>query len=483
MFEPNLKSLKTHVVPDWYHDAKFGIFIHWSLSSVPAYAPCESGHIWKLLDHGGWPNLFKNTPYAEWYLNSLRIEGSPVYQYHMQKYGKDVSYDDFKKEFNASIKEWNPNSWTELFKKIGAKYVVLVTKHHDGFTLFQSKYPNPNKKDYCASRDVVKELTDSVRNQGMKMGFYYSGTLDWSFNPEPIKDFPSNVINGPDTVEYAEYAENHFRELIDTYKPSILWNDIGYPPRGKLNELIAHYYNQVEDGLVNDRWSIMNDTIRKAMKSKMIVAIAQFAAKIAIKMGATGVPAKIQYDYTTPEYATFKKIKKKKWECVRGIGLSFGYNQMETDKHYASIKELVHMLIDIVSKNGNFLLNVGPMKNGTIPQPQLERVLGIGKWLDTNGDAIFGTRPWIRPKGTTADGIPIRYTKKANTLYTILLDIPKSNEITIKNVNLPNISNIQLLGADQNLEYKKVGKHLSITIPNNFTLSEDLIALSFKIIL
>lgn len=484
MFEPTLSSLKKHKIPDWYHDVKFGIFIHWSLSSVPAYAPCEAGHIWSLLDHGGWQNLFKNTPYAEWYLNSLKIEGSPVQQYHFKKYGKDYRYDNFKEEFNESIKKWDPPTWAELFKNIHAKYVVLVTKHHDGFTLFQSKYPNPNKKDFCASRDIVKELTDNIRKQGLKMGLYYSGALDWSFNPEPIKDFASNVLNGPDTQEYADYVENHFRELIDTYKPSILWNDIGYPPKGKLNELIAYYYNTVEDGLVNDRWAMLGVSIRKAMKSKIIVKIAQTAAKIAIKMGAVGVPAKIQYDYSTPEYATFKKIRKKKWECVRGIGLSFGYNQMETEKHYASVQELIYMLIDIVSKNGNFLLNVGPMKDGTIPAPQLERLLGIGKWLDKNGDAIFETRPWIKPESTTNKGIPVRFTQKKNTIYAILLGIPKEKQIVIQKMKMSKqktIQNVELLGFSKLLNFLLKGNNLIIDLPENIKIPDDSYAIAIKI--
>jgi len=121
---------------------------------------------------------FKNNPYAEWYLNSLRISGSPTQEFHKKEYGENFSYDNFKSIFNKELERWNPQEWAELFKNAGAKYVVLVTKHHDGFLLWPSKYPNPIKKNYLASRNIVNELTNSVKNEGLKMGFYYSTSFD-----------------------------------------------------------------------------------------------------------------------------------------------------------------------------------------------------------------------------------------------------------------------------------------------------------------
>jgi len=206
-YSADKKSIRKHDLPDWFNNAKFGIFIHWGLYSIPAFASKE-------LSFGEAPKVgeeyyFKNNPYAEWYLNTLRISGSPTQEYHYEHYGKDFSYDDFVPIFNEELEKWNPQEWADLFEKAMAKYVVLVTKHHDGFLLWPSKYTNPNKNNYVASRNIVSELTNSIKGRGMKMGFYYSTSYDWSFNPEPIKDRLSDMINGITTPEYTEYVKNH----------------------------------------------------------------------------------------------------------------------------------------------------------------------------------------------------------------------------------------------------------------------------------
>ncbi len=251
-FEPTKTSLRKHKVPDWFLNAKFGIFIHWGLYSVPAFAV-------KKLSFAESQNIeeayyFKNNPYAEWYLNTLRISGSPTQEFHHKEYGEDFSYEDFMPLFNKKLEKWNPQEWAKLFKNSGAKYVVLVTKHHDGFLLWPSKHPNPARETYVVSRNIVSELTNSVKNEGMKMGFYYSSSFDWSFNLEPISDRTSDMTNGITTPEYTEYVKNHWYELINDYEPSILWSDIGSPPLLDLFELFAYYYNRFPDGVINDRW-------------------------------------------------------------------------------------------------------------------------------------------------------------------------------------------------------------------------------------
>jgi len=151
IYTPDKNSVSQHEVPDWYHDAKLGIFIHWGLYSIPAFAVTSRDFVEssKQEDH------YANNPYAEWYLNALRIPESPTQKFHLENYGKDFSYDDFIPIFNKEIKKWKPDEMAELFKMAGAKYVVLVTKHHDGFLLWPSKIPNPNKETYHASRDIV----------------------------------------------------------------------------------------------------------------------------------------------------------------------------------------------------------------------------------------------------------------------------------------------------------------------------------------
>ena len=447
-YKPNKESVSKHEVPEWFHDVKLGIFIHWGLYSVPAYAPVGLHYPDDIRKHGI-EEYLKRNPYAEWYLNTLRIPGSPTQNYHQKTYGKDFSYDDFVPMFNEAIKKWNPEQWADLFKKAGAKYVILVTKHHDGFILWPTKYPNPKKGNYGAERDIVGELTKAVKERDMIMGFYYSGGLDWSINLNPIKDghtFVTNVVIEP---EYIKYANNHWYELIDKYKPLILWNDIAYPPNTNINEIFAYFYNKFPEGVINDRW-------RQPQK------------------GGTD----FHYDYKTPEYRTFKKAKKQKWELTRGIGSSFSYNQLEKEEEYLKPDELIRLFIDVVSKNGNLLLNVGPMADGTIMEIQKKCLLELGKWLEVNGEAIYGTRPWEYPEGKTIDNIEIRYTQKKDALYVFLLEKPKEDRITIQSLGIEKNSEIQLLGQERGLNWKQEGENLTISIPENII---DSPAYAFKI--
>ena len=445
------ESISKHEVPKWYDDAKLGIFIHWGLYSVPAFAVTGKDLVESMKK--GLDVHFKNNPYAEWYLNTLRIPNSPTQKYHYETYGEDFSYDDFVPLFNEAIKEWNPEEFVEFFKKIGAKYVVLTTKYCDGFLLWPSHRSNPNKKSYIASRDIVGELTEAVKKIGLKMGFYYSTAWDWSFNLNPIKDaasFLENYINPP---KYTEYVNTHIYELIDRYEPSILWADMGYPPGTDVLEIFAYFYNKIPDGVVNDRW-------------KQILPDGKKFTKLA------------HCDFITPEYTVFTKTKKKKWEVCRGIGNSFGYNKFESEEDYITSEELILMLIDIVSKNGNLLLNIGPMANGKIPEIQKKVLLDLGKWLDINGEAIFGSRPWEHAEGMTIEGTAVRYTHKNDTLFVILMGKPQTNTITIENLNLEEISRVNILGKKENLSWKKEKDNLIINLPNNI---EDTPAISFKI--
>ncbi len=402
MFEANWDSIRAHQVPNWFHDAKLGIFVHWGLYSVPAWAT-PVGEL-GLIDLAKW---FKNNPYSEWHLNSLRIDGSPTQEHHRNTYGADFEYMDFVPQFNQAVEQWNPSAMASLFAEAGARYVVLTSKHHDGFTLWPSDIENPNLPPgrRSSSRDIVGELTAAVKAARMRMGFYYSGGLDWSFNPEPVDDVDDvddvlgTIIH---TQEFADYADAHWRELVRRYDPTILWNDIGYPEQADLARIVADFYNTHPDGLINNRFEI----------------------------GKEGAPPR-HHDFTTPEYARMDEITDYKWETCRGLGYSFGFNRVETDEHTIGEAELIHLLADIASKNGNLLLNVGPMADGTIPEIQAGRLRALGAWLGKNGEAIFGTRPWERATGETADGIPVRFTSKDSAIYAILLGQPKSNEVTL----------------------------------------------------
>jgi alpha-L-fucosidase len=432
-YEPNWESIQRHTAPQWYNDAKFGIFVHWGLYSVPAWATA-SGELHKV----DWDVWFKHNAYAEWYLNTLRIDGSPTQEHHYKTYGKDFSYLDFIPKFNEEVQKWDPNAMAGLFEEVGAQYVVLTSKHHDGFTLWPSAVPNPHRApdQQHASRDIVGELTEAVRARNMRMGLYYSGGLDWSFNQTPIvnRDQVSSTVLHAN--EYAKYADAHWRELIDRYQPAILWNDIAYPMQGDIEHILADYYNRFPEGVINNRFGTrLPDSPRR------------------------------HWDFTTPEYQRMEKITEQKWETCRGLGYSFGYNQVEGPEQTISAHDLIHLLVDIVSKNGNLLLNVGPMADGTIPEIQAERLRALGQWLETNGEAIYGTRPWERSDGKTAAGVDVRFTLKGETLYAILLAKPAGQEVTLESVPAPQGATVTLLGHDGPLKHRAEGGNLTVTLP------------------
>lgn len=424
-FAATEQSLARHVAPEWFHDAKLGIFIHWGLYSVPAYAPREARTF------GSEPTRMSHNPYAEWYHNTLLLKGSPTEQFHKNAYGANFNYYDFANTFKAASKDWSPDDWAILFSRIGARYVVLTTKHHDGFTLWPSALVNPNLPSGNArsDRDLVGELTTAVRAHGMKMGYYYSSLLDWSWKPGPIGDPRRADDTREQSPQYVAYADAQWRELIARYKPDILWSDIGYPASGSALQIAADYYNAFPQGVINNRFG----------------------------------PFKIG-DFTTPEYKTLDHISEQPWETCRGLGKSFGLNRIEGPEETITPGDLVHLLVDIVSKNGNLLLDVGPEPDGTIPAIQTERLNQLGGWLQQNGEAIFGTRPWTRFDGKTSDGGDVRFTARGKTLYAVLLAKPAGRSATL--INVPGYRKATLLGGGD-LAITPSGNDLTIALPSS----------------
>ncbi len=434
-FTPDWDSLKKHTVPNWYQNAKLGIFIHWGLYSVPAWAP-PSGELGKV----DWNKWFYDNAYAEWYLNTLRLKGSPTYQHHIATYGKDFDYYQFAKTFNEQTQKWQPDTWATLFRNTGARYAVLTTKHHDGFRLWPSEVVNPhaNGRTLSAQRDLVGDLTTAMRGAGLKMGLYYSGGLDWTFTSEPIATRQDVRGRIPQTTEYAQYADAHWRELIRRYQPAVLWNDIGYPKQGQLPSIFADYYNGVPGGVINNRFSV------------------DFA------------------DFTTPEYAKYDRITEKKWESCRGLGFSFGYNQVEGPDQVIAPDKLVALLVDIVSKNGNLLLNIGPKPDGSISDIQMNRLQELGKWLQANGEGIFDTRPWARATAATTEGSDVRFTRKDDAVYVFYLKRPAGNELIVPAVYAKEGSQISVLGSQARTSYQQQGTDLKVKVegevPANYAM-------------
>jgi alpha-L-fucosidase len=370
---------------------------------------------------------------VEWYQNSLAIEGSPVQRHHQATYG-ELPYDAFVEEFLAGIRGWDPDAWADLFAAAGAQYVVLVTKHHDGVMLWPSAHPNPFKKGWQSERDVVGELAAAVRARGMRFGTYYSGGLDWTFGGLPMRDLAGMIAAIPQTEEYLSYANAHWHELIERYEPCVMWNDIGYPAAADLPALFEHYFERVPDGVVNNRFDFIQQT-----------------------------SGTIHTDFITPEYSTEGDPRGRKWESTRGLGSSFGYNREESTDSYLAVDELVQMVADVTARGGNLLLNVGPAGDGTIPLVQAERVLGLGWWLRTNGDAIFGTRPAAQPEGQTADGLPIRFTTKGDSLYAIVFGTPSSDVVTLPGLTA---TDVELLGHRAPLDTRQTPAGLEVQLPS-----------------
>jgi alpha-L-fucosidase len=327
--------------------------------------------------------------------------------------------------------KWKPEQWAGVFHDAGARYVVLTTKHHDGFTLWPSSIPNPTlpKDRQHATRDIVGELTTAVRRQGMRMGLYYSGGYDWTFVPGPIRVPADYQAVKPQSVAYGKYADAQIRELIARYHPAILWNDIDWPKSGDALGIMADYYNTVPDGVIDDRFGVKHS------------------------------------DFTSPEYKKVDEIQTKKWEECRGLGRSFGYNRAEGEAETIAPDELIYLLVDIVSKNGNLLLDVGPEADGTIPPVQMERLRALGAWLHQNGEAIYGTQPWTRAVGASNEGIDVRFTQKNGELYAILLGKPKQSEVTLIGVAAKPGTPLHLLGYEQPLKWTADGGNMRVALP------------------
>lgn len=339
--EPSWHSLNQRGYPEWFSDAKLGIFVHWGLYSVPAYASTEG--------------------YSEWFYRGL-MTGDPDRRRIMSLYADTTlpvfeQYASLADHWHAEL--WNPDEWARMFRESGAKYVMLVTKHHDGYCLWDSpQQPAWNSTVSGPHRNIVEELTAAVRKEGMRMCFYYS-LPEWT-NPRHI------WMQDPDD-SIADYVENYmipqFKELVSRYRPDAVFSDGDWQNTAEQfhsEELISWYYNTVgPDAIVNDRWGY--GTL---------------------------------HGFKTPEYSEGIITNGVPWAECRGIGRSFGYNRNEDVDNFLTDRELIQHFCELVAAGGGLTLNVGPMADGTIPFIQQERLKSLGKWLKVNGEAIFGSRPF-----------------------------------------------------------------------------------------
>ncbi|MGY3052993.1 alpha-L-fucosidase [Pedobacter sp. UYEF25] len=455
-YQPNWNSLKKYTVPDWFRDAKFGIFIHWGVYAVPAYG-------------GG--GIF-----GEWYGNDMYQKGSAAYKHHIATYGTQdkFGYKDFIPMFKAE--KFDADAWAKLFKKAGAKYVVPVAEHHDGFAMYDTKLSKWNSVNMGPKRDVIGELSTSIRREGMIFGLSSHRAEHWYFfhngrdiksdvNDPQFEDFYGPAASGEDSLETTKISPVFLNdwllrntELVDKYKPQIFWFDwwLDNPSfKPYLKTFAAYYYNA---GLAMHKGVVLN---YKNTAFPDSAAVLDFE-----RSGET-------------------QIRALPWQSDDSVGdRSWGYIE---DDHYKTPQFLLDGLIDIVSKNGNLLLNIGPKADGTIPEVQQNILLEMGKWLDVNGEAIYGTRPWkifgegpamaaaeekikqnadsykVAEKEFTAEDI--RFTTKGNVLYAITLKIP-TKEIIIKSLGKKlfkdKITSVKLLGNKNHIQWKQVNDALII---------------------
>lgn len=455
-FQPTWESLKNYKVPDWVQDAKFGVFIHWGVYSVPGFG-------------------------NEWYPRNMYRKDSKEYKHHVEKYGThdQFGYKDFIPLFKAE--KFNADEWLDLFKKSGFKYVVPVAEHHDGFAMYKSALTRWNAAEMGPKKDIVGELAEATRKAGLVFGLSSHRIEHWWFFNDGRK-FNSDVMSGQYDDFYGpareqnetmspEYMNDWLMrniELVTKYQPQLFWFDwwIEQPALEPYRKSFASfYYNKGKE------WN------KEVLINYKNESFPGNSAVLDIERGK------------------LKDIRQQPWQTDDAVGYkSWGY--IENDS-FKSIKYLVNNLIDIVSKNGHLLLNIGPRPDGTIPKEEQDILLGVGSWLDINGEAIYGTRPWkIFGEGptTVAGGSfsddkdkpfvadDIRFTTKGDWLYAISLDKPIKN-LVIKSLALgtsKKLTSLEMVGSKDKVQWSQTSNGLSITAQSSYPNST---AVVYKIML
>ncbi|AWG22801.1 alpha-L-fucosidase [Flavobacterium faecale] len=463
-YEANWESIKANYKdPAWFNKAKFGIFIHWGAYSVPEY-----GSEW-------YPrNMYMDSIKFSAQLKPDLKGPAKEYFHHKEVWGdqKKFGYKDFIPMFKGE--KFNAKEWIDLFKKSGAKYVIPVAEHHDGFAMYKSTVTRWNAVDMGPKRDILGELFKAGREEGMIMGASSHFAFNWSYYNKKDKfdttdpqfsDLYSKKgkdINQPPTAEFKDLWWRRTKEIIDVYKPDILWFDfmLDIPEfADQRPKLAAYYYNK---GI---EWG------------KEVVLQDKNFSHEAFPEGT------VVYDL---ERGKLPGIRKLPWQTDTSIGKnSWSYVSNWESK---TANEIVDDLVDIISKNGCLLLNVGPKSDGTIPQDQKDILLQIGGWLDMNGEAVYDTHYWKTfgegptevKKGHHSEGNneglsskDIRFTEKDNKLYAIVLDWPADGYVNIetlaKNATYAKdlkIKNISVLGSKEKIQWEQTDKGLKVKMPS-----------------
>ena len=441
-YEANWSSLNQRKIPAWFHQDKFGIFIHWGLYAVPSYAP--------VIPNSGYS-------YSEWYRYRLNEKQKDFKAFHDKNFGPEFQYAQFEPQFKAEM--FDPQQWADVLKKSGARYVVLTSKHHEGYTLWNNAqadrdWQRPwNAVTGTPKRDLLGDLTNAVRDAGLKMGYYYS-LYEW-FNPLWKQDKKRFV---------SEHMFPQFKDLVTRYKPSVIFSDGEWElsdTAWRSPELLAWLFNEspvAKEVVVNDRWG--SNTRGK-------------------NTGCT---------YTTSEYGSGMDPNII-WEESQGIGHSYGYNRNEKLEDYKTSHDLILLLVDIVSRGGNLLLDIGPSADGRIPVIMQQRLTDIGTWLQTNGEAIYGTEAYKQSYQWSEGAKPQKkgesfmagyniaelvksnkhqahietfFTTKGKNLYCIFPSY--SPQLRIRNFKPSATTRASILGSKKSLSVKRIGNDCIIDI-------------------
>ncbi|XP_046650335.1 alpha-L-fucosidase-like [Daphnia pulicaria] len=421
-YTPDWTSLDSRPLPSWYDEAKFGIFVHWGVFSVPAYG-------------------------SEWFWWYWKGAKKPEYEEFMKRnYPPGFSYAEFAPKFTAEF--YDPLEWAEIFKNSGARYVVLTSKHHEGYTLWPSKYSwNWNAMDVGPKRDLVGDLAEAIRNStDLKFGLYHS-LFEW-FHPLYQQDEKNNFTTR-DFVEQKTLPELY--EIVNKYKPSIVWSDGDQGANDvywNSTDFIAWLYNDSpvqEEVVVNDRWG-------------------------------SGVACHHGGFYTCDDRFNPGKLLPHKWEnCLTIDKNSWGYRRNARLSDFLSTYELIKELASTVSCGGNMLLNVGPTHDGLIAPIFEERLRQMGDWLKINGEAIFSTVPWTYQNDTLTPDVWYTSSKDGKTVYAIVLFWPQSNVLNLGAPEVSSHTNITLIGYDKDVDIDWVVSPpgIQITLPAKSEVSSN----------
>ncbi|MEN7551740.1 alpha-L-fucosidase [Rapidithrix thailandica] len=445
LYEPTLKSIRAHQSPEWFDDAKFGMFIDYGIYSVPGWAHQRE-------DDG--------PMYPDWYLHDMYRKEEWI-DYHKKAWGEDFHRDDFIPMFTAE--NFDPEGLVQLAEKAGMKYVVPFCKHHDGFCLWPSSFTERDAKDMGPKKDLIKPIVEACKKRGLKFGFYFS-LEEWEYpviqNGESMvriwenKGVPpiyvpfdekemEGKISGKKPVDnfFSDYIIPQANEFIDLYDPDLIWFDGEWDTPiedMKTPEIVSYYYNQA----AGRKEVAVNDRMGKGVR---------------FRVG----------DFFSSEYHSLESNQPKivhKWEEIRGISQSYGYNWQDTDENVLSMDEFIEMFVKIVSENGNLLLIVNLDGKGALPDYQRTRLEEIGEWLKINGEAIYKTKPWL----VSHEGDNLRFTqsKDEKYVYVICNEWP-GRQVIIESVFLGTESKINMLGSDTPLQWSYDGKKVIVEIPES----------------